>query len=125
MTSLLYSYIWYQALSLHCSYKVFFNRQANVVQCVRTLVCYLSIVVVSRAVLLLHVLPTSREEGQRVEVLMWGLFAAGHQLALVEQIRCVAAASGSKLQSQHWLLHKGHSTGFILFDTDLTKLNPQ
>lgn len=84
--------------------------------------CYLSIVVVSRAVLLLHVLPTSREEGQRVEVLMWGLFAAGHQLALVEQIRCVAAATGSKLHSQHWLLHKGHSTGFniILHKLDKT-----
>lgn len=93
---------------------------------------YLSIVVVSCAVLLLHILPTSREEGQRVEVLMRGLFAAGHQLALVEQLRRVAAATGSKLQSQHWLLHKGHSTGSDLspvyyythYITQLTELEP-
>lgn len=55
-------------------------------QCVGTLGGYLSIVVVGRAVLLLHVLTTSREEGQGVEVLMRRLLAAGHQLALVEKL---------------------------------------
>ena len=86
---------------------------------------YLSVVVVGRAVLLLDILPTGREKGQRVEVLMGRLLATGHQLALVKQLRCIAAAAGSKLHSQHWLLHKGHLTGSdpsLLFITHLITL---
>lgn len=54
----------------------------------------LSVVVVGSAVLLLHVFSSGREEGQGVEVLVGGLLPAGHQLSIVEQLGCVAAAAG-------------------------------
>lgn len=49
-------------------------------------VSHLGVVVVRRAVLLLHILASRGEEGQRVEVLVRGLLPTGHQLALVEQV---------------------------------------
>ena len=46
----------------------------------------LGVVVVCGAVLLLDVLSTGREEGERVKVFMGWLLSAGHQLPVVEQL---------------------------------------
>lgn len=45
---------------------------------------YLSVVVVSSAVLILHVLSSGCEEGQWVEVLMRGLLPTCHQLSIIK-----------------------------------------
>ena len=46
----------------------------------------LSVVVVRGAVLLLDVLSTGGEEGERVEVFVGGLLPTGHQLPIIEQL---------------------------------------
>lgn len=47
---------------------------------------YLGIVVVSSAVLILHVFASGCEEGQWVEVLMRGLLPTCHQLPIIKQL---------------------------------------
>lgn len=59
---------------------------------------YLSVVVEGGAVLLLDILSSSSEKGQGVKVLVGRLFAAGHQLSLVEQLRRVTGRNRETAQ---------------------------